>query len=109
MYLFSLSVLLITIALIVLYPSSVHSWPVPLETSSVRNGLYTPTNSQRFFEQGRVNFEREIKRFQEDKNTTSNLLTIDEEIISQKQILSQQQWLLDLIQEQNNLPRPEKE
>ena len=48
------------------------------------NGLFTPTQSQRFFRTGRERFEREIEIFTNpDKYLNNNLLSIDPAAIEQ--------------------------
>lgn len=65
------------------------------------NGLYTPTNSERFFEQGRKQLEEEIKRLNQPQTDTEDLLNIDQDVLKQKQLLEKQQWLLDSQESQN--------
>ena len=48
------------------------------------NGLFTPTQSERFFQAGRENFEREIEIFTHpEKYLRDDLLQIDPELIEQ--------------------------
>ena len=50
----------------------------------VINGLFTPTQSDRFFQAGREDFEREIELFTHPERYRSNdLLQIDPELIEQ--------------------------
>ncbi|MEM6611943.1 MAG: hypothetical protein AAF652_06755 [Cyanobacteria bacterium P01_C01_bin.72] len=62
-------------------------WVVKAENkldAGVLNGLFTPTQSERFFETGRENFEREIQLFTyPEKYLRSDMLQIDTKIIEQ--------------------------
>ncbi len=106
---FDLRILLVIVTLVVLYPTLVHSLPSPSPSQQSLNGLYTPTNADGFFEQGRQQLEQEINHLNHPKTNTNNLLTIQEDVSSHKQILEQQQWLWDLLDSQNNLPPQEKD
>ncbi|MEM8828400.1 MAG: hypothetical protein AAGE96_03465 [Cyanobacteria bacterium P01_G01_bin.19] len=60
------------------------------------NGLFTPTQSERFFQAGRENFEREIEIFTHpEKYLRSDVLKIDPEAIKQmdrSQFYSDYDW-----------------
>ncbi|MCC0178172.1 hypothetical protein I4641_14410 [Waterburya agarophytonicola K14] len=62
-------------------------WAVKAENKpdvGVLNGLFTPTQSERFFETGREDFEREIEIFTHpEKYWHDDLLQIDSESIEQ--------------------------
>ena len=66
-------------------------WAVKAENkldADVLNGLFTPTQSERFFETGREDFEREIKIFTHPERYLSNdLLKINSEIIQRIDLL----------------------
>lgn len=64
---------------------------------NVGNILATPTNSERFFEAGRQQLEKEIQRLQQGSNAqTSDILKIDPAIFQQQRNLQQQELnLLD--------------
>lgn len=49
---------------------------------STVNSLFTPTSADRFFQEGREQFEEEIQ-LDRDKYFDSNLLTIDEELLQE--------------------------
>jgi hypothetical protein len=55
------------------------------ENSQILNGLFTPTNAQRFFEQGRREFQREEKIFVDREDYfNGDILKIKEEFTSQE-------------------------
>jgi hypothetical protein len=59
----------------------------PAQTQQVINGLSYPTSSQRFFEAGQRNFEREIARFREGEfPPPKSILQIDEKLLRQGEI-----------------------
>ena len=52
--------------------------------TSVLNGLFSPTQSERFFQAGREDFEREIAIFNDpERYLNGDLLRIDPELIEQ--------------------------
>lgn len=52
--------------------------------NNVINGLFTPTQSQRFFEEGRIAFEREVEIFNHpERYQGEDLLQFDRELIEQ--------------------------
>lgn len=55
--------------------------PLP---NNVVNGLFTPTQSQKFFHEGRAAFEREVEIFNNpERYTNKELLEFDPELIEQ--------------------------
>jgi hypothetical protein len=69
-----------------------------LQTQQVLPGLFTPTNSQRFFEAGRNQFEREIQNLRErDNYAPEDLLQINPEVLGSEALesLENPQLVLD--------------
>ena len=80
---------------------------------NVINGLFTPTQSERFFREGRENFEREIEIFNHpERYLNDELLQFDSELIEQmerSQLSSNFSWNNGRelsIDRTNYLPRP---
>ena len=54
------------------------------------NGLFTPTQSERFFQKGREDFEREVNLFtHSEKHFSDDLLQIDPKLIEQMNLQRQ--------------------
>ena len=65
----------------------------PQQIPQVTNGLFYPTSSQRFFEQGHRQMEIEIERLQ-NNSASQPVLTISADLVKQQTLLQQQeQWL----------------
>jgi uncharacterized protein YcbK (DUF882 family) len=79
-----------------------------LSTIKTLRALASPTSSERFFEAGRQQLEKEIQRLQQGSNAqTSDILKIDPAIFQQLRNLQQQeQHFLDGVPEKCQLHRP---
>ena len=75
---------------------------VSFPSQQITNGLFAPTNSQRFFEEGRRQFETEIQNLRENQDSApEELLKIDPEVLWQESIspLENPQLVLDSVEQ----------
>jgi len=72
------------------------------------NGLFSPTSAERYFNQGRRQFELEIRHLQQDSGTEdSSILKVDPVIFQHPQNLQQlEQKLLDDLNSPQNRTLP---
>lgn len=65
---------------------------VPSLPNDVVNGLFTPTQSQRFFQEGRKAFEREVEIFNNpERYEGEKILQFDRELIEEMKQLQQEE------------------
>ena len=84
-----------TILIAAITPATAQSDPgaiAPSLPNNVINGLFTPTQSQEFFEEGRAAFEREVEIFNNpERYADEDLLQFDRELIKEMEQLQQKE------------------
>ena len=73
--------LALAVAIVILAAATTAKAQVPF---NVINGLFTPTQAERFFQAGRKDFEKEVERFNyPERYSGDDLLQFDPELIEQ--------------------------
>jgi hypothetical protein len=78
--------------------------------SEITNGLFYPNSSQQFFQGGRVMFDVEIQRLQQQSQTRPSILQVDPNIWQQQRDWQEQQeQLLEEMMRERNERTPFRE